>query len=302
LKNQDISPFAGCISQAGTQDNNLTLSLIGLPDDSQSSHRMGCRKAPNRIRAAYNGECFNATTEFGVDLSESVVDCGNLTAGQSWQQTADRYHQYAEQLFKERKVPFFLGGDHAVTVPIMRATAVIKQPIYVVQIDAHPDLYPEFGGSRTSHACTAARLLEMEHVARITQVGVRTLNQVQAEFSRRHRDRLAIIGANDMSDSVDFSSIPSDGLVYVTLDLDGLDPAFAPGVSHPVPGGMTTRQALNLIQTLPGRLIGMDAVEVNPDLDVNDQTAIVAARLLHEAMGKAITQKNSTHIAKPLPD
>ncbi|MCG8606095.1 arginase family protein, partial [bacterium] len=200
---------------------------------------------------------------------------------------------HARKPFKEGHVPFFLGGDHAVTVPIVRATAVINKPVHIVQIDAHPDLYSELDGSPSSHACTAARLLEMEHVASIIQVGVRALNQVQTELARQHRDRVQIISAKDATGSVNLSSIPDDGLVYVTLDLDGLDPAYAPGVSHPVPGGLTARQVLELIQSLPGRLIGMDAVEVNPDLDVNDQTSILAARLLHEAMGKAMTQLNS---------
>jgi arginase family enzyme len=81
--------------------------------------------------------------------------------------------------------------------------------------------------------------------------------------------------------------IPPGAPVYLTVDLDGFDPAYAPGVSHPVPGGLTPRQVLNFIQNAPWKLVGMDVVEVNPDWDVNDQTAILAARVLHEGMGIA---------------
>ncbi len=174
---------------------------------------------------------------------------------------------------------------------MVEALDVLGNSVHIVQIDAHPDLYREYEASRTSHACTATRLLDMDHVQSITQVGVRALNETQAFVVAQHSNRLKIITARDCFEQLSYlSHISRESLVYVTLDLDGLDPAYAPGVSHPVPGGLTSRQVLDLIQDLPGRLIGMDAVEVNPDRDVNDQTSILAARILHEAMGRAASQ------------
>jgi arginase family enzyme len=131
------------------------------------------------------------------------------------------------------------------------------------------------------------RILEMENVDSLTQIGIRTLNKPQLEVARRHAGRLTVLEARDAPfRPSDLMHIPDGAPVYLTVDLDGFDPAFAPGVSHPVPGGLTPRQVLGLIQEAPWRFVGMDAVEVNPSLDSGDRTALLAARLLHEAMGR----------------
>jgi agmatinase len=200
--------------------------------------------------------------------------------------TARSYQEFAARLFQIGKIPFFAGGDHAVSVPIIAALAELGEPVHIIQIDAHPDLYPDYEGNRDSHACTISRALEMRHVASVTQLGIRTLNAAQMPQLERYRDRLHLFHARDLlGDLPLLPHIPAGAPVYLTVDLDGFDPAYAPGVAHPVPGGLTPRQALNFIQNPQWKLVGMDAVEVNPDLDVNDQTAILAARVLHEGMG-----------------
>ncbi|MFQ5674777.1 MAG: agmatinase [bacterium] len=294
MQNQsNIIPFAGCFTRHPAQKNKSKLVFVGLPDDSQSSYCHACSRAPEHIRRAYNGHCYNSTTESGIDLSEVVNDLGDVASKNNWKKTAQSYRECAETLFGEGKIPFFAGGDHAVTVPIVEALAVLKRPIHVVQIDAHPDLYPEFEGSRSSHACTAARMLEMEHVHAITQIGIRTMNKAQAKQADIHRNRLTIISAHTFrQETLNSLFISNNTAVYLTLDMDAFDPAFAPGVSHPVPGGLTSRQVLDFVQNLHGNLVGMDVVEVNPELDVNDQTAILAARLLHESMGIVYSQLN----------
>jgi len=281
-----VLPFAGCFTNDPQKQTPLVFA--GLPDDSQSSFRRGSARGPQRIRLAYDGNCYNATTESGVDLTGMVADLGDLPSKSSWVLTARSYQEFASRLFQIGKIPFFAGGDHAVTVPIIDALAELGEPVHIVQIDAHPDLYPDFEGNRHSHACTISRALEMRHVASVTQLGIRTLNAAQMPQLERYRDRLHIFFARDLPGELPMlSHIFKGAPVYLTVDLDGLDPAFAPGVSHPVPGGLTPRQVLNFIQKANWKLAGMDVVEVNPDLDVNDQTAILAARLLHEAMGYA---------------
>src|SRR5262249_10182614 len=152
--------------------------------------------------------------------------------------TAAHYREAARSIFAIGKVPFFAGGDHAVTVPIVEALAVLAQPVHVIQVDAHPDLYPEYEGSRTSHACTACRILELHHVATVPQLGLRTMNAVQLRQSERFGNKLHVHHARDLVGPLEQpSQIPPGALVYLTVDLDGFDPAFAPGVSHPVPGG-----------------------------------------------------------------
>lgn len=281
-----VVPFAGCFTEESGGDGSERIVFVGLPDDSQSSFHRGCAEAPPRIRSAYDGNCYSATTESGVDLTGKVADLGDWAPQASWKLTAEAYRESAARLFRAGKAPFFAGGDHAVTVPIVQALVMLGKPVHVMQFDAHPDLYPEYEGDRTSHACVAARLLEMEHVTGVTQLGIRTLNAPQATEAERHRERLLIYQACDLPGEIPYlEHIPANALVYITLDLDGVDPAFAPGVAHPVPGGLVPRQVLNFLQGFRWRLVGMDAVEVNPGRDVNEQTAVLAARLLHEGMG-----------------
>ncbi len=289
--NRFVTPFAGCFATDPEKQNSAKLVFVGLPDDSQSSFRRGSAAGPQRIRLAYDGNCYNAAAESGVDLTNMVADLGDLPSKNPWEMTARSYQEFAARLFQIGKIPFFAGGDHAVTVPIIAALNEIGEPVHLVQIDAHPDLYPEFEGSRDSHACTISRALEMRHVASVTQLGIRTLNAVQLPQLERYRDRLHIFFARDLPGELpSLSHIPQGAPVYLTVDLDGFDPAFAPGVSHPVPGGLTPRQVLNFIQNASWKLVGMDVVEVNPDADINDLTTILAARLLHEGMGYAARQ------------
>lgn len=275
-------PFVGCF----TSDASARRVFVGLPDDSRSSYRRGPAAAPPRIRAAYDGRGYHATTESGVDLEERVFDAGDIPSGATWSETAARYRTRAEELFRSEQVPFFAGGDHAVTMPVLEALAVRRRPVHVVQIDAHPDLYEDFDGDPTSHACVIARALELPHVASVTQLGIRTMNATQRATAERHAARLTMIEAADVPSRLGHPpSVPETADVYLTIDLDGLDPAFAPGVSHPVPGGLTSRQVLDLIRAARWTLVGMDVVELNPSLDLGDRTAVLAARLLHEGMG-----------------
>ncbi len=289
--NREVIPFAGCFASEPQAQQRARLVFVGLADDSQSSHRRGCAQAPARIRLAYDGNSYNSSTEAGVDLSGAVADAGDLASQGSWELTAKAFRECAARLVADGKIPFFAGGDHAITVPAVAGLAERGERIHVIQIDAHPDLYPVYEGNPNSHACVAARLLEMSHVASVTQLGIRTLNPLQREQAERFRDGVRLFFAYDLPGRLPaLPHIPPDAPVYLTVDLDGFDPAFAPGVTHPVPGGLTPRQVLDFIRTAPWKLVGMDVVELNPDLDVNNQTAVLAARLLHEGMGLASGQ------------
>lgn len=279
-------PFAGCF----IADPATKLVFAGLADDSQSSFRRGAARGPAAMRAAYDGDCYGSTSESGCDLAGKLFDAGDLPSLSDWRATFLSFVEFAAAQWRAGKIPFLAGGDHAVTVPVGEALAVLGRPVHIIQLDAHPDLYPAYEGSTTSHACVAARLLEMPHVASITQYGIRTENAVQADFARRHSGRLFQFHARSLGVSLEYPShIPHGAPVYITLDLDGFDPAYAPGVSHPVPGGFTPRQALNFLQFAPWSLVGMDVVELNPDVDIGNRTAILAARCLHEAMAFALS-------------
>lgn len=129
-------------------------------------------------------------------------------------------------------------------------------------------------------------MLEMQHIASVTQVGVRTMNAIQQDTARRFGERLRIISAREIESEIPAAAhISGSALVYLTLDLDVFDPAFAPGVSHPVPGGLSSRVVLDFLQRAAWNLAGMDVVELNPRFDQHGLTAVLAGRLLHEAMG-----------------
>lgn len=178
-----------------------------------------------------------------------------------------------------------LGGDHSVTLPIVRAHCRHFSGLTIVHIDAHSDLYDELDGDRLSHACPFSRIMEEGLVARLVQLGIRTLN----EHQRQQADRFGV-EVLEMSRWRLEDGLPGDleGPIYLSLDLDALDPAFAPGVSHPEPGGFSTRELLDILQTLPSPLIGADIVELNPLRDVHDLTARVAAKMLKEIAARML--------------
>lgn len=147
----------------------------------------------------------------------------------------------------------------------------------ILHFDAHPDLYDEFDGNPLSHASPFARIMEAGHARRLVQVGIRTLNRHCQEQAQRFG--VEIVPMRDFAPNA--VPIPEPPL-YVSIDLDALDPAFAPGVSHHEPGGLSVRDILSVLHRVPGPIVGADVVEYNPARDVNGMTAVVAAKLIKE--------------------
>jgi arginase len=177
--------------------------------------------------------------------------------------------------------PLAIGGDHSITYPIVRAAAGVYSSITVLHVDAHPDLYDTFEGDRFSHACPFARIMEESLARRLVQVGIRTMNDHQRAQVKRFG-----VETIDMQMWEAGKRPVVAGPVYLSIDLDGLDPAFAPGVSHREPGGLSVREVLTLVQQLPGTLVGADVVEYNPREDLAGVTATVAAKLVKEIAGR----------------
>jgi agmatinase len=171
-----------------------------------------------------------------------------------------------------------IGGDHAVTYPLLRATAAAYGPLSVVHVDAHPDLYLDYGGNRYSHASPFRRALEDGCIAELVQVGVRSATPDERAAAQEYGVKQYPARA--------LGRIPTLRMtrsLYVSIDLDGLDPAFAPGVSHPVPGGLSLREVLQLLDRIRApRWVGADVVEFNPRADATGVTAVVGARLVKE--------------------
>jgi arginase len=254
------------------------VALLGLPTDVNSSHTRGAAAGPEHIRRALWSGASNLTSESGVDLGAPGAwrDAGDLALREDAHDRTRIEDAIREQARTGTRVLAF-GGDHSVTYPILRGLASESSAFSILHFDAHPDLYDEFEGNRYSHACPFARIMEEKLARRLVQVGIRTLNTHQAEQAKRFG--VEIVPMADF----DPARVPiPEGPLYVTIDLDGLDPAFAPGVAHREPGGLTPRELLSVLRKVKGPVIGADIVELVPSLDPSGMTATVAAKLAKE--------------------
>jgi agmatinase len=256
--------------------------LIGLPYDASSSYLRGPAEAPPLIRAALRSTHWNTWTEQGQDLegSDGLGDAGDLQLPAGGDARSEIEAGIAALIAGGGR-PLGLGGDHSVTYPILRAVSRSHPSLTILHIDAHPDLYDEFEGDRFSHACPFARIMEEGLARRLVQVGIRTMNVDQ----RSQADRFGV-EVIDMRAWMTGVRPALDGDVYLSVDLDGLDPAFAPGVSHREPGGLSVREVLTLVQQIRGTLVGADVVEYNPCQDLGGITATVAAKIVKEVAGR----------------
>lgn len=250
------------------------IALTGIPFDAHSSFLKGPAKAPELIIDAINSDSANFFTEKLEDISaESRVKwIGNAKLEDYWD-----IETHINSILSHNAIPFSIGGDHSVTYPIMKAMAGKFPELSILHFDAHGDLYDVLGGNKLSHACPFARIMENGLAQNLTQVGIRTLTQHQKDQA----ERFGVI-VNTMKERHQLRGLNLTGPVYLSFDMDVLDPAFAPGVSHHEPGGYSTREILDVIQSLDLNIVGVDLVEYNPDRDINGVTAMVAAKIAKE--------------------
>jgi agmatinase len=268
-----------------------TPTLLGLPYDASSSFLRGPAKAPPLIRRQLWSEATNPWSEGLIDISApgALADAGDLDLPPLADEARARIESGVAAVCDAGGRVIALGGDHSVTLPVLRAVGPRFPGLTLLHVDAHPDLNDIFEGDRFSHACPFARILEEGLVGRLVQVGIRTMSAHQ----RAQADRFGV-EVIDMRAWVDGSRPDVQGPVYLSLDLDGIDAAFAPGVSHQEPGGLSVREVITLIQRIPGPLVGADVVEYNPVCDVGDTTARVAAKLVKEIAGRMLAPGAST--------
>jgi agmatinase len=260
--------------------------LIGAPYDSGSSYRPGARLAPHQIREF--SESLSSCTERGDDLIDLPArDAGDLILNNQAEDSFTKIETVVGEIFDTKAVPIILGGDHCITLPCFKAALEHHKNLKLLYLDAHPDLYPSFHGDPYSHACVAARILELEGVSgeSITQVGIRSTSADQLKVQKE--SGVKTIQAWEIESFVD----KGDGPIYLSLDIDVLDPAFAPGSGNPVPGGMSTRDLITLIHKIRSQIVGMDVVEVNPMLDSSGITALAAVRVIMEALSVMTSAK-----------
>jgi arginase len=257
--------------------------LLGIPFDANSSFLRGAALAPPAIREALRSDASNSWAETGVDTGSVFTDGGDLRLHEGFEFSA--IEGAVVEILNQGRTPFCLGGDHSITYPIIRAVGKHFSDLTIVHFDAHPDLYTEFQGNRFSHACPFARIMEEGLAKRLIQLGIRTMNDHQRQQAQRFG--VEVVEMKDLAtiDQVK-ERLKLSGPIYISFDMDVLDPAFAPGVSHREPGGMSVREAITCLHAITGKIAGADLVEYNPSQDVSHLTATVCAKLVKEIVGK----------------
>ena len=260
------------------------VALIGVPWDGSSTGERGAAGGPAAIRRALWHPSSNPWNERGDDLSNAAVleDRGDVEVSAEAADTRAAIESRVRDALVAGRKPLLLGGDHSITYPILRAWAGRAEPVSVLHLDAHGDLYDSYDGDRYTHASPFARILEERLTGRLLQVGVRTLNAHQ-------RSQASRFGVESLGPDRWREAIPLIGRIkgplYISLDLDVLEPMLAPGLSHPEPGGLSVRDVLELLAAVRTPVVGADIVEYNPTLDVRDLTARVGAKFVKELVG-----------------
>lgn len=261
------------------------VSLLGVPYDAHSSFLRGPAGAPAAVRAALTCGSANWCTERGTDLDPAKgarwQDRGDLDLPDEVEPALAAIRAAAADAIADGGRLVSIGGDHLVTWPLVQAMTEVHEGLTILHFDAHPDLYDELDGDRYSHACPFARIMEEGKVARLIQFGIRTMTPHQREQAERfgvevHEARSGVSMVDDLR-----------GPVYVSIDIDVLDPAYAPGISHHEPGGWSTRQLLDALAAVSAAgvsVVGADLVEINPTRDINEMTAMVGAKLIRELL------------------
>ena len=266
------------------QSEMIKVALLGIPHDDNSSHLRGAADAPEHIRRELRSDAYSAWSETGTDLGAPgrLIDRGDIrfdSANDPW----DLIEQEVDAAMNAGDPLICLGGDHAITHPILRAVRRRHAELTILHIDAHADIYHAYQGNPRSHASPFARIMEERLADRLIQVGLRTVND-------HHRDQFERFGVETIEAGHCGGKLRLDLAtpVYISMDIDALDPAYAPGVSHREPGGLSTRQVIDLIQAIDQPIVAADIVEYNPRCDISNLTAIVAAKLVKEIGGMMV--------------
>lgn len=255
--------------------------IYGNTFDHTTCFRPGAREAPNFIRrASYNFEPY--MYEHGVNLAElKVHDGGNFDVGVVVDDMIEEAGFYLKQAVRDGKFPILLGGEHSVTIPAVRAF----EDIAVITIDAHLDSRDSYLGAKNSHACVTRRCADHVGIENVIALGVRSISdeEMQMEEVMPFIDSYTIYEKGiEWAVQKALDGVKKEN-IYLSIDIDGIDPAYAPGTGTPEPFGLTPFDVKKVINMVGERMVGFDVVEISPPLD-NGNTSALAARLVKEAL------------------
>jgi agmatinase len=276
------------------------IAVVGVCIDTGTTNRSGTRFGPRAIREGSMLYAMNYYPDEGFfDVEQRkhllpgkrIVDCGDIPSIPTRVvESFDMITQFITDVRAKGAIPVVLGGDHSISFPVVRAFG--DASMHVVQFDTHLDLMDDVMGMTLSHANPMKRISELEHVTGLTHIGIRGLLNPSDWIEIAESGKSTFFTAEDVHEKgpeAIASQIPECDNLYVTLDIDSLDPTEAPGTSTPEPGGLTYRQLRTMLRICAqkGKLAGMDLVEVNPLFDPTGRTAQVAARLIIDLLGSA---------------
>jgi agmatinase len=285
-------PFTGISS---TYDKSH-FAFFGVPYDKTSTYKAGSRFAPGALRdVSANMELYSVRSE--VDLEKVPVhDLGDVDIVEDLVETLDRVKSVCSELLEAEKIPVMVGGEHSIT---KAAADALPEDTGLVSFDAHLDLRDEFLGEKLSHATFMRRVSERLGPHHIMEIGIRAFSKPELDFTRKSGVKMITpqdlrnAGIQKTAERIrGFISGFSHG--YVTVDIDVLDPAFAPGVGNPEPDGLSTDELLTLVDASLGKnTLGFDLVEVSPQLD-SGQTAAAGVKVIFEAIAALSTRSHTT--------
>jgi agmatinase len=283
-----LEPGPSRLADAHSDLEGASFVAVGVPYDATATFRHGARDGPSAIRhASYNFETW--LLELGLDLDDVPIhDAGDIPEVFAPGDMIDLVEKVIVDLAGEGRVPLLLGGEHNATEGALRALAHRHPDLSVLMLDAHLDFRNEYLGEPRSHSCATRRSSEVVGVKNIAVLGVRSVSPDEMEAAQddglafSSADRVREEGLDAVLD--DLLGPTGNRPLYLSLDLDVLDPSHAPGVQNPEPWGLAPLDIRHVIDKVAPRLVGFDVMECAPIHD-GGQTALVAARLLRHAIG-----------------
>lgn len=257
--------------------------ICGVPFDGTSSYRLGSRFAPDEMRAAsYNFETYSSF--FDHDLADvDIHDAGNLEVAENIDDTLFAISKYANKYVNDGKIPVMLGGEHSLSYPFVKACKNKYPELGFVVLDAHMDLREEFHGEKNSHACISRHVID-DLTQKYVSIGIRSGTREEYEYVSENK--IKMFTAEDVY-SNGIEKIISEfrdyirGPVYLSIDMDAIDPAYAPALGTPEPFGITPRDVRDVISCLAPQIVGFDLVEIAPAYD-SGGTAVLGAKLVRD--------------------
>ncbi len=263
--------------------NNAKIIIIGAPMDFTVSFRPGTRFGPKKIReVSYGLESYSVYTDDSLedkkffDAGDADIPFGNV------EKSLDILENITEKILEDEKIPLYLGGEHLISYPIIKKVAEKYPDLVVLHFDAHADLRDTYFGEKLSHATVLRRISEHIKDKHIFHFGIRSGVREEFLYAQQHTHMHPIeVKTPFLNVLQDLKNRP----IYITLDIDVVDPAFAPGTGTPEPGGCNSQEILEVVSHFKSlNVVGFDLVEVSPANDLSDRTSLLAAKILRELL------------------